>query len=159
VFVSQFLDLEKAFTEFCRVLKPGGYLGINEMYRADYVLPEAVDKVDMSEQIFRELTSLPFRLRTPADWENGFKDSNYTDVSVEAFTCYIDVKSGLGMIDELGGWMNLASLLWGTLSLGLKSKKIRQKYADINKGKRVLLSDKVVSKYIGYVLGVGKKRV
>lgn len=159
VFVSQFLDLDKAFPEFSRVLKSSGFLGINEMYRADYVPPEAIEKVDLSEQIFRELTRLPFSLRTPTEWETGFKNSKYTDVSVEHYTSYIDVKSGLDMIDELGGWMNLTSLLWETLSLGLKSKKIRQKYAEINKGKSVLLSDKIVSKYIGYVLGVGKKGV
>jgi len=34
---------------------------------------------------------------------------------------------------------------------------IRKKYGDISKGKRVLINDKVTSKYIGYVLGVGRK--
>ena len=33
VFVSQFLDLKWVFKEFRRVLKDGGWLGINEMYR------------------------------------------------------------------------------------------------------------------------------
>jgi len=41
VFVSQFLDKQRAFPEFARVLKPQGYLGINEMYKADEIPPEA----------------------------------------------------------------------------------------------------------------------
>jgi ubiquinone/menaquinone biosynthesis C-methylase UbiE len=158
VFVSQFLDLGKAFTEFYRVLSPGGYLGINEMYRADDVPEEALDKVDMSEQVFRDLTDLPFRLRSPTEWERGFHFAEFTDIDVETFSQNIDTKRGLDMISEMGGWSHLLSLLWDVAALGLKSGKIRQKYGEINKGKRVMMRDKESSKYIGYVLGVGKKR-
>jgi ubiquinone/menaquinone biosynthesis C-methylase UbiE len=35
IFVSQFLDNECAFPEFVRVMKNGGFLGINEMYKTD----------------------------------------------------------------------------------------------------------------------------
>ncbi|MFC1802526.1 class I SAM-dependent methyltransferase [Thermoproteota archaeon] len=157
VFVSQFLDLEKAFPEFNRVLKPGGFLGVNEMYRDDNVPAEAVEKVDIGEKVFRELTELPFRLRTPTEWEQGFKLSEYDEVSVETFTNYIDTKRGLEMVGEFGGLLNLISLLWNVVALGLKSKKIREKYGRISRGKRVLLRDKIASKYIGYVLGVGRK--
>ena len=158
VFVSQFLDLGKAFPEFNRVLSSGGYLGVNEMYRADEVPDEAIDKVDMSEDVFRELTDLPFRLRSPTEWERGFHFAEFTEVDIETFSQYIDAKRGLGMINEMGGWMHLISLLWDVAVLGLRSKKIRQKYGEMNKGKRVMMRDKESSKYIGYVLGVGKKR-
>lgn len=157
VFVSQFIDLGKAFPEFYRVIKPGGYLGVNEMFRANDVPSEVVDRLDEGENIFRELTDLPFRLRSPSEWENWFKNANFVEVDVEPFTQYLDAVRGMEMIEEMGGWGHLASLLWEFISLGIKSGKIRKKYGAINKGKRVLTHDKVTSKYIGYVLGVGKK--
>lgn len=157
VFVSQFLDLDRAFHEFKRVLKSGGYLGFNEMYRADNVPEELVGKVDEGEEVFRELTGLPFRLRTPSIWEGGLIEAGFSKVEVEAFTNYVDVSRGLDMVQEMGGWRKLLPTLWETLTLALRSGKIREKYSGISKGKRVLLNDRVTSKYIGYVLGVGKK--
>jgi ubiquinone/menaquinone biosynthesis C-methylase UbiE len=156
IFVSQFLDIDRAFPEFKRVLRPGGYLGINEMYRLGDVRLEDLEKVDYAEQVYRELTELPFRIRSPEAWEEGFVGSGFTEVSVESFNEFIDVQSGLGMIKELGGWLNLFRLLWKTLSLGLRSGKIRERYGKMSKGKNVMLRDKRTSKYFGYVLGVGK---
>lgn len=157
VFVSQFLDLKKAFPEFKRVLKTGGYLGINEMYRDDSVPTELIGKVDEGENIFRKLTGLPFKLRSPREWETGFIEADFIDVNVEQFQNYVSAKRSLDMIEEMGGWWYLFARLWHILVLGLKSGKMRKKFGNISKGKRVLINDKVTSRYIGYVLGFGKK--
>jgi ubiquinone/menaquinone biosynthesis C-methylase UbiE len=159
VFVSQFLDLENAFSEFVRVLKKGGFLGVNEMYRASNVPAELVERVDNAEQVFIELTDLPFKLRSQEKWRQGFDYAGFDNVSVETFSDFIDVNRGLAMIEDFGGWLNLFTILWKTAALGLRSKKIRERYGKINRGKRVMLSDKKTSKYFGYVLGVGKKPV
>ncbi len=90
VFVSQFLDKQRAFPEFVRVMKTGGYLGINEMYKADEIPPEAIDNVREGEQVFQELTELPFshstrprngdrclkQLRSPTSWSKTILTSN-----------------------------------------------------------------------------------
>jgi ubiquinone/menaquinone biosynthesis C-methylase UbiE len=157
VFVSQFLDLNRAFSEFKRVVKPGGYLGINEMYRDDSVPQKYVSKVDEGETIFRELTGLPFKLRSPSEWVTGFREASFNDVIVEQFQNYVSTQRGLDMIGEMGGWGYLFERLWHILVLGIKSSKMRKKFGDISKGKRVLINDKITSKYIGYVLGVGRK--
>ncbi len=73
VFVSQFLDPAKAFPEFIRVLKDGGRLGVNEMYRAENVPLEIKEKVDENEKAFRELTGLPFTLRSPETWQSSLR--------------------------------------------------------------------------------------
>lgn len=157
VFVSQFLDIESAFLEFKRVLKTGGYLGINEMFKADEIPSEAKEKVDYGENVFKELTELPFSLRTPSEWESGFTKSGYESINVETKTDYLTPSRSLGVIKEMGGWLSLFSLLWGVIKIGLRSKKIRARYGKISQGKRVLLNDPVSSKYIGYVIGIGKK--
>ena len=114
VFVSQFLNLDQAFPEFLRVIKPGGYLGINEMYRDDSVPHELVDKVDEGEIIFRELTGLPFQLRSLSEWEIGLKNANFTQVVVEPFRNYVNVARGMKIVEEMGGWAYLISSLWHT---------------------------------------------
>ena len=55
-FVSQFLDKDIAFREFVRVLKPGGYVGINELYKDEDIPPEEFEELMISEQIFGEIT-------------------------------------------------------------------------------------------------------
>jgi ubiquinone/menaquinone biosynthesis C-methylase UbiE len=157
VFVSQFLDLERAFPEFMRVLKKGRYLGVNEMYRESHIQADHVDKVDYAEQVYRKLTELPFNLRSPGEWRRGFEYSGFEDVSVEAFSEFINVSRGLEMIEEFGGWLNLLSTLGRVALLGLRSKKIRERYGKMSQGKSVMLRDKETSKYFGYVIGVGRK--
>lgn len=157
VFVSQFLELEQAFSEFSRVLVPGGCLGVNEMYRLGDVPPGLVDRVDEAETVFRELTGLPFSLRSPETWERGFIDAGFVDVGVEAFEYEMDVQSGLEMVEDMGGWWKMLRMLWKTFMLALRSRKIREKYMRIGRGKDVMLRDRETKKYFGYVLGVGRK--
>lgn len=157
VFTSQFLEPERAFPEFHRVLRKGGYLGINEMYRADQVSPDAVERVDYGEQVFRELTDLPFTLRSPSVWREAFNAAGFTDTVVEEYSNYMGQAESLSMIEEVGGWGRFLGILWQMLVLAVRSGKIRRRYGKISKGKRVLLRDRVASRYIGYILCAGVK--
>jgi len=157
MFVSQFLDPARAFPEFLRVLKPGGRLGINEMYRADHVPAEALDRVDYGERVFRELTDLPFTLRSPSTWGAAIKSAGFTDVVVEEHSNVSEKPYALNMVDEFGGWGKLLGTLWELLVLEVRSSKMRERFHKISKGKSVLLRDKTASRYIGYVICVGTK--
>jgi len=157
VFVSQFLDPHRAYPGFHRVLKPGGHLGINEMYRADDVPQEALAKVEEGEEVFREITELPFTLRSPSTWRKAFEASGFTDIAIEEHTNISQLSASLGMVEELGGWGKIIGTLWEMLVIALRSSKMRQRFGKISRGKRVLLRDRVASKYIGYILCVGRK--
>ncbi|UCD73381.1 MAG: methyltransferase domain-containing protein, partial [Candidatus Bathyarchaeota archaeon] len=156
VFVSQFLDPLRAYPGFLRVLKPGGYLGINEMYRANEIPQEALSRVEDGEEIFREITGLPFKLRSPSIWREAFEKSGFRDVIIEEYSNIVQKNRTLSMVEEFGGWGKLIKTLWEMLVLALKSKKLRRRFGMISRGKRLLLRDNEVSKYIGYILGVGK---
>jgi len=152
VFASQFLDPSRAFPEFHRILKQGGCLGINEMYKADHVPPEAIERVNYGEQVFTELTDLPFTLRGPSVWREAYTAAGFTETVVEEHSNYMRQAETLSMIEEVGGWGKLLGILWDMLVLALRSGKIRKRFGKISKGKRVLLRDRVASKYIGYIL-------
>jgi ubiquinone/menaquinone biosynthesis C-methylase UbiE len=157
VFVSLFLDPTKAFPEFLRVLKDGGYLGINEMYRAEDVPPGAMAKVDETERIYRELTKLPFTLRSPAMWSRSFESAGFADVTLEEHPNANEIPYSEGVIEEFGGWGKFIGTIWNVIVYALRSGKIRKKYVSLGSAKKTLLSDKETSKYIGYVLAVGMK--
>jgi ubiquinone/menaquinone biosynthesis C-methylase UbiE len=157
VFVSQFLDKQRAFPEFARALKRGGHLGINEMYKADEVPPEAVNNVHEGEQLFQELTELPFRLNSTTEWRQAFETAKLTTIVVKEYPNFKQQGGSLKIIREFGGWRKLIKTLGKMLLLAAKSKKIRSRFGKISKGKRLLLRDKVTSKYIGYILVIGEK--
>jgi ubiquinone/menaquinone biosynthesis C-methylase UbiE len=157
VFVSQFLDPHRAYPDFLRVLKPGGCLGINEMYRADDVPQDVLPKVEEGEEVFREMTELPFTLRSPSTWRQAFEASDFTDITVEEYANFSQQINAFSMVDEFGGWGKIVSTLWEMMVIALRSSKIRQRFGKISRGKRVLLRDRVASKYIGYILCAGRK--
>ena len=157
VFVSQFLDPARAFPEFGRVLVDGGRLGVNEMYRAEGVPPEAKGQVNASEKAFCELTKLPFTLRSPEIWSQAFKASGFTDVTLEEHPNANESPYSEGVIEAFSGWGKLAGALWKVLIYSLRSGKMRKKFAALSGAKKTLLRNKETSKYIGYVLCAGAK--
>jgi SAM-dependent methyltransferase len=156
IFVSQFLDPAKAFPEFYRVLKDGGYLGVNEMYKADNVPPKASDRVNYGEKVFREITNLPFTIRSPTSWFSAFESARFSDVLMEEHS-NASQPPYANSVDEFGGWGNLVGTLWRTFVLALSSGRMRERFAKIGEAKDVLLRDKLASKYLGYILCIGRK--
>jgi len=157
VFVSQFLDPTRAFPEFYRVLKDGGHLGVNEMYKANDVPPEALDRVNHGERLFTELTDLPFTIRSSASWSSAFESARFSDILMEETSNASQPPYALNIVDEFGGWSKLGGTLWMMFILALRSGKMRERFVKIGEAKGVLLRDKVTSRYLGYLLGIGRK--
>jgi ubiquinone/menaquinone biosynthesis C-methylase UbiE len=157
VFVSQFLDPARAFPEFLRVVRGGGCLGLNEMYRAEDIPPEAKDKVDATEKTFRDLTNLPFTLRSPEKWNQALVSAGFAGVTLEMHPNANESPYSEGVIAEFGGWGKFASMIWRVIIYGARSGKIRKKYATLGGAKQTLLKDKISINHVGYIIGIGKK--
>jgi len=156
IFVSQFLEPARVFPEFFRVLKVNGYLGVNEMYKTDDIPDEASQRVNYGERVFRELTELPFTIKSPVSWRLAFESAGFSDILLEERSNASE-KPYANSVSEFGGYISLISTLWKTLVFALKSGKIRKRFGKISKVKGVLLQDKLTSKYMGYLLCVGRK--
>ncbi|MFH1721763.1 MAG: methyltransferase domain-containing protein [Candidatus Altiarchaeota archaeon] len=156
-FVSQFLDMKKALAEFRRVLKSGGVAGINEMYKDAEIPAEPATEISEAEDILREITGLPFKLRTPAEWSQIFQDAGFANVEVRMSQEYVGIKDSLQVIRELGGFGALIKTLFKTSKYALQSKVIRSRFAKLQKTKVTFMRKKSTAKHVGYVLATGKK--
>jgi ubiquinone/menaquinone biosynthesis C-methylase UbiE len=160
-FVSQFLDRGRAFKEFARVLKPGGYVGINELYKEERIPPKAAEEIAYAEKIFREITGLPFSLPTPEEWKKGLEEEELKEVNVRKFRPSPSLAEVKALIEGMGGSWNFAryfaDLMLKMGKYSLFSKKIRCRFRRLVEGKKILARKKLTSKYAGYVLATGIK--
>lgn len=154
-FVSQFLDQDKAFREFVRVLKPGGCVGINEMFKERDIPPQAAEEIIKIEQIINDLTQLPFKLHSPEDWKKWLKNAGLVDVQVQEHRKYMGIRDSPYIIKEMGGWGKVVGLMARMAKYTLISKKIRNRFKQLQKVKYVLMRKKTTSRHVGYILGTG----
>jgi SAM-dependent methyltransferase len=154
-FTSQFLDIDKAFNEFARVTKPGGYVGLNELFRKDELPDEVAEKIKEGEKIFQELTELPFALYTPAYWKNALEAASLNDVKLEE---HINPIKGASkkILRDMGG-KRVMSAMGQLLVLSMRSKKLRNRFFLLSKAKRGLLRHRYTKNYVGYLLCAAKK--
>ncbi len=156
-FVSQFLDMEKALKEFTRVLKPGGYIGINEMYKDNQIPPEPAEEIQKAEDTISNLTQLPFKLQTPEHWRELFENTGLQEVEINKSQEYIGVRDSPHIIREMGGWGQLFKTMIMMVKYTIQSEKIRNRFKGLQTTKTVFLRKKSTRKHVGYVLATGKK--
>ena len=151
IFVSQFLDLPRAFKEFKRVLKVGGYIGLNELYKEDEIPEDIIEKIRHAENILQEATQLPFKLNPPNYWKKTFEDRDMNKIEMEKFSIYASFKEIRKVVKEFGG-KKILKIMPQIIGIMLRSKKIRTMITKANQVKRVLIYDKKSAKYVGYIL-------
>ena len=156
-FVSQFLDNDMAFREFERVLKPGGFLGVNELYKDNDLDLKASEDIRKAEQIFSEITGLDFMVHTPVQWRQWFEKAGFEKVQIHKCNVSVSLKDATQFISSIGGFVKLSILIMRMTKYMLASKIIRKRLLMLDRGKRLLLRKRSTSKHVGYILGVGKK--
>jgi ubiquinone/menaquinone biosynthesis C-methylase UbiE len=156
-FVSQFLDVKRALEEFKRVLRPGGYVGINEMYKDSRITAGPAKEIQAAEDLIADLTKLPFKLQTPEHWKQLFEEAGLIEIEINKSQEVLGLKDTPFIIREMGGPWRLFNLFWKMTKYTILSKKLRHRFTGLQKVKAVFLRKKSTKKHVGYVLGSGKK--
>jgi ubiquinone/menaquinone biosynthesis C-methylase UbiE len=156
-FVSQFLDMQRSLVEFARVLRPGGIAGINEMCKDSEIPEKPAAEILDAEQVIAEITELPFRLNTPEHWTTLFSDAGLTDIEMNKSQDYLGLRDSPHIIREMGGPIAVFKVLFRTSKYWVLSRVARRRFSALQKIKSVFLRKRSTSKYVGYIIGTGRK--
>ncbi|MFX0088078.1 MAG: class I SAM-dependent methyltransferase [Candidatus Hodarchaeota archaeon] len=136
-------DKPTAITEFVRVTKPGGYIGLNESILLDKSPPKEISDILMKSQWFKG------DVMTEDKWLLLLNEAKLDNLSVQ--TQSIKTRSEFREHIKRYGWRHFFASLFKSLSSALKSRKYREFLSETKSTPRELPN------YIGYGLFVGKK--
>ncbi|MFL7793488.1 MAG: class I SAM-dependent methyltransferase [Anaerolineae bacterium] len=133
-------DKQQVVNEFARVLKPNGYVGLNEEIWLKEPTPGVIERVKM---MWAVKSSLP----TAEGWEAVLKGAGLQDVIVKPYK--VDARREATQVKRYTS-EDMFKMFWRTLVLYVKSAEFR---AYMRKQRL----PKGVFEYLGYAVLVGKK--
>jgi ubiquinone/menaquinone biosynthesis C-methylase UbiE len=153
-FVTIFLDKPRAFSEYFRVLRPGGYAGINELYKASEMPDDTKALIEEAEEGFARAVGLEFYLPTPAEYEGWFREAGFGDVLLEQ----VDYDySYWEYVEAVGGLSNLTKMVGGSVYHILFNREMKDSFRDMGRIKELLVRNRKTKPYTGDVICVGRK--
>ena len=153
-FVTVFLDKGRALGEYARVLRPGGYVGVNELYISEQIPGKEAETIAEALALFEEAVRLPIIMPTRPEWRAFFEGAGLEDVQIQE----IGYTYSYGeFIAALGGYTKMLGLLLKVFRIMAFDGRLRGKLMKVGRLKRVIMQDKRTRKYAGAILCVGHK--
>jgi len=142
--VSFVQDKERAIKEYARVVKPGGYVGINEAIWLTHSPPSELD------DYMRRISGA--ELTNAEKWRRLFDEAGLEEVEMRIYKTsalkqYRDEIAYIGLSDYLKGWLRFLSMLF-------TQPDFRRYMKDIWPPSHLL---RIFFKHIGYGLFAGRK--
>jgi ubiquinone/menaquinone biosynthesis C-methylase UbiE len=148
-------DKEKALTEIARVVKPGGHVGANEVFRTESTPPELLNRM---EEGLAEMALGPggnLGRFTPGEWKECFEQSGLT------VTQMVERKAGSSpmSLTDLVQSLGVGGFLSFVVKTGVDALSRPDLRVSVREGVAVrrMMHSKATRKYFGYVLLIGKK--
>lgn len=154
-FVTSLLDRKKALDEFMRVLKPGGFLGVVEIFKDTLIPYEASRDIQEAERILSEAIELDLQLSTPIQWKSWFTDAGVQKIQTAEHK-RVAVRETLKFIKIVGA-APIFKIVSRYLYHVFFNVGVRRRFLPTNRAKKILLSRRNTAKYIGVMICVGIK--
>ncbi|MFW9803893.1 MAG: class I SAM-dependent methyltransferase [Candidatus Thorarchaeota archaeon] len=151
--VALFMDKERALKEFTRIVRPGGYVGLNEAFREEEISAIAKERVDEAERILSQNVGIPVTIPTRSNWKDYFNAAGIQDILMEE----IDLTLSSGQWAEVVGRSGVAKVSLRALYHMIFSKSIRERLKRDNKLQKLLIPDETMRGSFGALISVGKK--
>jgi ubiquinone/menaquinone biosynthesis C-methylase UbiE len=155
-FVTVFLDKGRALGEFVRVLRPGGYVGVNELYKSEHTPKMEAEIIAEAQDLFEEAVGLPIIMPSRSEWKALFEVSGLQEVRIREIGYDYSYSE---YVAALGGFISMWKLLLGVFRILAFDGGMRRRLMKVGRLKRVLMQDRRTRKYAGAILCVGRKPV
>jgi len=139
-------DKQQAVNEYARVLKTGGYVGLNESTWLKTPIPEEIASWT-SSQVGSSATPL-----LQGEWTALLNRAGFRNLSVDIQE--IDIKDEAGGIMRRYGFLSMMGILGRTFKLYLKNPSYREFARDL---KKEGITPVNLPEYFGYGIYVGRK--
>ena len=153
-FVSVFLEKPRVFHEFARVLRPGGRLGVNELFLADEVPAAVKSKIDRALEGFEQAVGLPLIIPTISEWRTYFAEAGLESISQEVVDYRYSTRETRNAV---GGTAKLLRILGRVIWDMATNGRFRRRVMPVGRLKDVLVRNRETRSYAGAVLCVGTK--
>ncbi len=153
-FVSIFLEKERIFKEYVRVLRSGGLLGVNELYQSETLPRDVSVLIEQAGKGFEEATGLPLVLPTPSQWTSWFSKAGLRNIQTEPV---VGTYRWAEYMAAVGGPFKLQLLLVRTFYYWMFNQRFRQQALKIGRVKDVLMTNTKTKPYVGALLCIGQK--
>ncbi len=153
-FASVFLEKERIFKEYVRVLRGGGFVGVNELYQREALPRDASVLIEQAGKAFTEVTGLPLVLPTPSQWTGWFGQAGLRNIETEPV---VGTYTWGEYSTAVGGFFELQRLLARLFYYWMSSSRFRQQILKIGRVRYVLMNNSRTKPYVGALLCVGQK--
>ncbi len=144
-YMAYFLDMGRALEEFKRVLRPGGFLGFNELMLDPQVPRDKHEEIKRVGEMFKEISGYTLRIPTRDEYTNWMEEKGFKNCKYKTVAEKVKIKDAFALI---GGFKNFFKLMRLTFYLMKNSEVIKAKFMIQKEVKKVTLRDKRTAKYI-----------
>jgi len=153
-FVTIFLEKPRALGEYVRVLRPGGQVGVNELYKSEDVPRDAEELISEAEAGFEDVVGLPIVLPTLRRWDELFRDAGLEEIRQEEIDYTYGVRE---YAKAVGGWAETLKLILWSIHRMIFDRRMKNIFGQVGKMKDVFMKNKKTKQYVGAMLLVGQK--
>ncbi len=156
-FVCGLLDKKEALAEFMRVIKPGGFLGVVEIFKDTLIPYEVTREIHKAEKVLSDAIEFDFHLSTPTQWKSWFTDIGVQKIQTAEHQ-RIAIRETLKFI-KIVGILPTFKIVFRYLYHLFFNVGVRRRFLPTNRAKKILLSQKNTAKFVGVMICVGIKPI
>lgn len=153
-FVTVFLEKPRVFFECARVLRPGGKMGVNELFTTDEMPDTTREKITKVEEGFSEAVGLPLNIPTVSEWKSYFTQAGFEGIQQEEVEYKYSVRE---MKSAVGGWVKLFRMTGRALWDMTSNSGFRKRGMAVGRLKDTLIRYRDTKDFTGAVLSIGTK--
>lgn len=153
-FVAHLLDLDPLLKDAFRVLKKGGKIGFNEMFKKEEVPPDKRETLIRAEELVSQAVGYVFKLKSPSTWNQVIHDHGFEIIEQEE---HVEDISKMKALKDFGGFRKIMGILGDMIRLMRVSDEIKEVFKTMSKGKNLLIRKKNLGEYTGYILICAEK--